>query len=478
MEDKDIRTLLNEITTNHQTIYANVCVIREVFDETNTCTVEPVNNVDFEENTPNIDNFIYDIKYSPKFDESTSMPSLGAYVFVIFDSPTSGFIVLSSSNDEIVIGGNGSSKIVMKTKEGELGVNADDGNENSVMFILSDTFRIDLSYDRGLFEYTGKIFAVSDIDQFLFQTKCGNSIEIKCPDGIFNTLAPNGKFFLGKTTSTTSVDCDVIKPISTNAPDIKNMSLAIAQILRLQNGLKIKDDVFTEIEELNDFAGKTQLLSMIDKITNTNIREVYTDTWNIMTTEYLSNYEYNNENFYKYYHSDYKIWADGLIDVVKKTPKSGSKFFKTVDVKYRILNYINKNPENRRYVSITNFKSKIDPLMTYKTPTIAITTAVGFISDLIYDGYNYVYVDYAQHKLNCEQIKATTSVENATITLKTILDDFKDTINSLVNDIKKLSTTNCVSGSPLIGAPTFQASATLRINELTAISADIDNLLL
>lgn len=88
MKNNDIQDLLKKIVNPLQPNDSMVCIVRELNNSTKTITVEPINIHDFSEGTPNIDNYIYEVKLSAfqpvEIDTFGYLivPKIGSYVIV------------------------------------------------------------------------------------------------------------------------------------------------------------------------------------------------------------------------------------------------------------------------------------------------------------------------------------------------------------------------------------------------------------
>jgi len=210
--NKGLRSLLKTVTAQPLP-YAKLCVVREL-TEGNTVTVEPLEAPGFSMSAPNKANFIYNIKYSPDVNRFVFRPALGALVFITLTGPNSGFTLAVSESDLLTLGDD-SSKIVLRSGDAQLSASAADAtNDKSVLFLLSDRFRVDLSGNKGMFDYTGNALNILGLDSYKLQQSC-NEFIVDC-EGIHNLLT-NGIFRVEKLREAESLGSQVAERARNNA---------------------------------------------------------------------------------------------------------------------------------------------------------------------------------------------------------------------------------------------------------------------
>jgi len=97
-----LRSALLDLTRTFSVL--ELCYIRETVDTLqNTVTVEPVNRPDFDPQKPNVNNFIYNIKYSSSMLGSITQPLESTYAVVGFINPNDGFVLLTDSTKSLTV---------------------------------------------------------------------------------------------------------------------------------------------------------------------------------------------------------------------------------------------------------------------------------------------------------------------------------------------------------------------------------------
>lgn len=482
----EIRRLLKKITDNNNNIYSKSCIVREL-TANNTCTVEPMDDVTYKLDTPNEDNYIYDVKYSPDPSKSVTPPKPGYPVFVIFFNNEDAFVASLSVTDSLTVGAEG--EIVFTTKDTKIsGTSSDDSNVKSILLLLADRFRIDLAGNRGFYDYTGEHLWITDAGEFIFQNKCGNSIKINC-DGISNIISNDSKFFLGKSGTMTedivSNDCNVLNPIKKDGSfDILNaLFKALSIILGSYDGLTktnfkvIKDEL--ELPSLKSLLPPQFYSVLGDYYNNINITtsviDVYKDfvipEYRILTNEILKYYIVDNDNINKYWHSDYQEFANKIVNNLRKL----DDFILGIRLGTRTQIPVND------YKMFFGNKVTVDAIATILDAIIkpgADTNSVFLQSTslLLYDNG----LNYGEEKGKCAG-NITTSVEkDATVTLKTILDDLKtivDGLKSATSTVLDLGVAVTGSSGVMVGLASFNTSMSSLNTKLNNLESNIDFLL-
>jgi len=192
----NLKTLLRKAVDIKQP-YAKICFVRELTPN-NTCTVEDVESPNFNEDTPNQENYYYEIKYSPSPSESVTTPAVGSYVFVTLFNSTDGFISQLSNVSALNLGGDAIRYLAggaLKVGD-KLGVPVKDNTE-LIMLTTKDRFLVDVAGDNGLLDFNNIAFRLFGSPRIYFSTKDGAVIDMD--KNIKIVVGKEGKIKIGKT---------------------------------------------------------------------------------------------------------------------------------------------------------------------------------------------------------------------------------------------------------------------------------------
>jgi len=191
--------------------YAKKCIVREVDETTNTCTVEPIDTDTFNESEGDISNYIYDVRYSPinptikTTNNITTTKSnfyikvaKQAYVYVMFFNETDAFIVQTSEIDTLNILAN----------ENGTGIKVSTPTDNSGSTITRTT----ISGDEIIMEVSGNTMVQITPDKTYFnnvidwQVLTTKGAIIKTKNCNIDLIVPEcGKILIGKNVKTIDV---------------------------------------------------------------------------------------------------------------------------------------------------------------------------------------------------------------------------------------------------------------------------------
>lgn len=491
----NIRDGLNKLLKTDKP-YIEKVKIRFVDETNNTCVCESLENPDYEDAISLPDSFYQNPStYTPKdTDESNLIDRVQPYLYwdVIFSVDPSttvsvpekdalALVMKLNQEDAFLLNPSiiedftvGAKKLVqIKTSGGVNKLEDDPINGKSVLFLLNDTFKIDLKGKAPIFELTNDYFVVDGVQRFDFNTRCGNSIKIECPRGISNYLVGEGKFYLGKTdiiTRDVKFGCSVLKPLYENDKDITD-AFALLRVFRDYCGRNklFNFDDFKEIYE-RDFKTLT-ILPNFRNFIETNMFEtkfrtfqsVFLDEYGpgliLFLEELPTLYELDLANQNKYYHNEYVDFSN----VVNNTFDSiDIGAFDTLIVKILL------QPEYRDYSSLPYVKNAYvdfinEVLRYYRDNPFAFgtdydgTAFEAALSRLLNQNNGLNYTD---EKLACSGEFSNKIEEEATVTLKTICDSLSDVISDLKDAVQTLTNTGIANagGEPVIYTPTFTTS--------------------
>lgn len=185
----NLKEALREITKEGKA-FSKVCIVREVFPDSRTCTVEPVDAEGYDKDLGNPENYIYDIKYSPDVKVEVDTPEEGSLVYVQFFNSAEGFITQLSTTSKTVLGGG-----LLTVSKGSPVINTE--NKNSIFILTPEGTITDLPGQSGVVSVTPNGLVSADLPLNSFRTPQGALISNnKCN---INLVAPPcGKILIGK----------------------------------------------------------------------------------------------------------------------------------------------------------------------------------------------------------------------------------------------------------------------------------------
>jgi len=462
--------------TDQNVLESRICVVRYL-TEGNTCTVEPIDHAQFDENIEYPDEFYYDIKYSASADESTFTPGEGAYCFVIFFSDTDGFItgasIITSSKT-----GTGLANMTTdedgNTKVGGISSKGEPSNKKGVYVAADEQFVADLVGPTGYWEVNQDI-TIGYNKQYLLRTECGAILNMVSKNGSCNIEAivpPNGKIRIAKSntviknnTLTPDADDDAEYKLAIDQSDYTLISNYVNSVFAISYYSGVLEITEAAILLVNDNAIKQILKNLIAIITEAmgidNNIEWVTDSglaiWgNVCSLMPLaSKVEFTD----KYYNSDYLSEIVRLKGLLNGTEDYNTLFI-NVGSAFSTFQYTDLYFDDvstamfefkQRFGTINRVDSKVQKL------------------DFLYDNLIKKQKVTGGKANRAESHKKSVADITTTTSLHSILDSINEVVQKLANIVKLVPVATSISGG---GAVTFTNSANI-ISDLLELSQDI-----
>ena len=499
-EDQTIRDLLKEIVKDFMPDltglpYSKICIIREFDKIDNTCTVEYIENAEFDVLNENSKELIGDVKLKTNTNDFGNEPIVGSLGFIGYENSTNAFFIPLNVFKDVKTGQIDTEKVSLITDLGQIEIS------KASFDALVDNISLFPTVEKSFILSNNTDFIADNFDNVLFQDKKGNSIKTS-ENGIQITLSKGSKFSVSKTDSKER-DESLFTVLNPKIKDgkLKEANVIIQAIYKTIQFAWTDSPISINYADLQAYLNdnisivspnvvnqSNSLINKSDEVSERRNSVVFSSIFKDLLQSRLSDYyvEISSQNLKKCWHSEYKEFAEYANELIQPN-NEGELFESPLDLMYYVLYNILKihkyhkflaNPTTKQiFVDIANLVSKNssekEESQNNKKTINEINKKIESL--LSYDNKK----DFKTEMINSSKAIQSDLRSSKSIDLKTLHNDIVSLIEGLESDlnIDMATLQTLLNGLGVTFVSEIVKNHAQRLNDIQNINTNTSNLL-